>query len=131
MEFLIDEGFDVFLVDWGYPDEEDADMGLDEYVCDELDWAVRETLRASGAEELSLMGWCIGATLCAMYCGLERGGERGGRVPVKNLALLTMPIDGRDSTYAKWVRGRGVRHRRASASCGARSREGRSISRTR
>ena len=83
MEFLIDEGFDVFLVDWGYPDEEDADMGLDEYVCDELEWAVRETLRASGAEEVSLMGWCIGATLCAMYCGLDRGDERRGRVPVR------------------------------------------------
>ena len=103
VEFLIAEGFDVFLVDWGYPDEEDDDMGLDEYVCDELDWAVRETLRASGADELSLMGWCIGATLCAMYCGLDRGGERGGRAPVKNLALLTMPIDGRNSTYANWV----------------------------
>jgi polyhydroxyalkanoate synthase len=100
VEFLIEEGFDVFLVDWGYPDEEDADMGLDEYVCDELDWAVRETLRASGAEALSLMGWCIGATLCAMYCGLDRDGERP---PVRNLVLLTMPIDGRDSTYAKWV----------------------------
>ena len=102
VEYLIEEGFDVFLVDWGYPDEEDADMGLDEYVCDELDWAVRETLRASGAEELSLMGWCIGATLCAMYCGLEPA-ALGERVPVRNLALLTMPIDGRGWTYANWV----------------------------
>jgi polyhydroxyalkanoate synthase len=84
-------------------------MGLDEFVCDELDWAVRETLRAAGAEELTLMGWCIGATLCAMYCGLSpaddaRGGRgRSGRVPVRNLVELTMPIDGRQSTYAKWV----------------------------
>lgn len=100
VEFLVEEGFDVFLVDWGYPDEEDADMGLDEYVCDELDWAVRETLRASGASELTLMGWCIGATLCAMYCGLDRGDQRAA---VKNLVLLTMPIDGRGSNYAKWV----------------------------
>ncbi|HTP19442.1 MAG TPA: alpha/beta fold hydrolase [Solirubrobacteraceae bacterium] len=100
VEYLISEGFDVFLVDWGYPDEEDADTGLEEYVCDELDWAVRETLRASGAEELSLMGWCIGATLCAMYCGLDRGVER---TAVRNLALLTMPIDGRGGTYANWV----------------------------
>lgn len=100
VEFLVEAGFDVFLVDWGYPDEEDADMGLDEYVCDELEWAVRETLRASGASELTLMGWCIGATLCAMYCGLDRG---DARPPVRNLVLLTMPIDGRDSTYAKWV----------------------------
>ena len=48
VEYLLDEGFDVFLVDWGYPGEEDADMGLDEFVCDELDWAVRDTLRAAG-----------------------------------------------------------------------------------
>jgi polyhydroxyalkanoate synthase subunit PhaC len=96
IEFLLGEGFDVFLVDWGVPDEEDADMGLDDYVCDELHWAVRETLRASGAAELSLMGWCMGATLCAMYCGLES-------TAVRNLGLLTMPIDGRGSRYATWV----------------------------
>lgn len=103
VEFLLEEGFDVFLVDWGYPDEEDAEMGLDEFVCDELDWAVRETLRAAGAEELTLMGWCIGATLCAMYCGLDREGYSPERAPVKNLVELTMPIDGRQSGYAKWV----------------------------
>jgi polyhydroxyalkanoate synthase len=98
--YLLEEGFDIFLVDWGVPGEEDADTGLDEYVCDELHWAIRETLRASGAEELTLMGWCIGATLCAMYCGLDRGSEQ---TPVRNLVLLTMPVDGRGSTYARWV----------------------------
>jgi poly[(R)-3-hydroxyalkanoate] polymerase subunit PhaC len=103
VEYLVDEGFDVFLLDWGHPDEEDADMGLDNYVCDELDWAVRETLRASGAPQVSLMGWCIGATLSAMYCGLDRRVGRGEQDPIKNLVLLTMPIDGRGSTYAKWV----------------------------
>jgi polyhydroxyalkanoate synthase len=100
VEYLLEEGFDIFLVDWGVPAEEDADTGLDEYVCDELHWAIRETLRASGAEELTLMGWCIGATLCAMYCGLDRGSEQ---TPVRNLVLLTMPVDGRGSTYARWV----------------------------
>jgi polyhydroxyalkanoate synthase len=111
IEYLLEEGFDVFLLDWGYPQEEDAEMGLDSYVCDELHWAIRETLRASEADELSLMGWCIGATLCAMYCGLEPEADGGtnGRAaagpaqPVRNLALLTMPIDARDSTYASWV----------------------------
>jgi polyhydroxyalkanoate synthase subunit PhaC len=74
-------------------------MGLEDYVCDELHWAVRETLRASGATELSLVGWCMGATLCAMYCGLEGG----ACTAVRNLVLLTMPIDGRHSRYARWV----------------------------
>jgi len=32
VEFLLGEGYDVFLVDWGVPDDEDADMGLDSYV---------------------------------------------------------------------------------------------------
>jgi polyhydroxyalkanoate synthase len=100
VEFLLEQGFDVFLVDWGYPDEEDAEVGLDDYVCDELHWAIREALRCSGADELTLVGWCIGATLCAMYCGLDREGEQ---TAVRNLALLTMPIDGRDSTYARWI----------------------------
>jgi polyhydroxyalkanoate synthase len=104
VEFLLDEGFDVFLVDWGTPDEEDADMGLDEYVCDELHWAIRETLRASGAEELTLLGWCIGATLCALYCGLAPDGDGAPRPSsVRNLVLLTMPVDGRGSRYARWV----------------------------
>jgi polyhydroxyalkanoate synthase subunit PhaC len=97
VEFLLGEGFDVFLLDWGVPDEEDADMGLGEFVCDELHWAVRETLHASGEEELTLLGWCIGGTLCAMYCALHPVGA------VRNAVLLTTPIDPSNSLYARWV----------------------------
>jgi len=99
VEFLLSEGFDVFLVDWGVPDEEDADMGLAEFVCDELHWAVRETLRAAGQDELSLLGWCIGGTLCAMYCALHPEGA------VRNALLLTTPIDPSASLYTRWVGG--------------------------
>jgi polyhydroxyalkanoate synthase subunit PhaC len=97
VEFLLAEGFDVFLVDWGAPDEEDSEMGLAEFVCDELHWAVRETLRAAGEEELTLLGWCIGGTLCAIYCALHPAGE------VRNAVLLTTPIDPSNSLYALWV----------------------------
>jgi polyhydroxyalkanoate synthase subunit PhaC len=97
VEFLLAEGFDVFLVDWGVPDEEDSEMGLAEFVCDELHWAVRETLRAAGEEELTLLGWCIGGTLCAIYCALHPVGA------VRSAALLTTPIDPTDSLYARWV----------------------------
>jgi polyhydroxyalkanoate synthase len=117
VEYMLDEGFDVFLVDWGVPAEADADMGLEDYVLDELHWAIREALRASRAEELTLMGWCMGATLCAMYCGLDRSTDAAprdsghpdagaGPTPtcIRNLVLLTTPFDGRPSTYAAWVR---------------------------
>ena len=99
VEFLLAEGFDVFLLDWGVPDEADSDMGLAEFVCDELHWAIRETLRCAGEEELTLVGWCIGGTLCAMYCALHPAGA------VRNAALLTTPIDPSGSLYARWVSG--------------------------
>jgi polyhydroxyalkanoate synthase len=98
VEYLLDQGYDVFLVDWGVPGEEDADVGLDDYVCDYLPWAIRETLRASGHEELTLLGWCIGGTLCAMHAALEPD------TPARNLALLTTPVDTTESLYANWIR---------------------------
>jgi polyhydroxyalkanoate synthase subunit PhaC len=97
VEFLLEQGFDVFLIDWGYPEEEDADMGLANYVCDELHWGIRETLRASGQDELSLLGWCIGGTLCLLYGGYFPEN------PIRNMALLTTPVDTRAGTYTTWV----------------------------
>jgi polyhydroxyalkanoate synthase subunit PhaC len=97
VEFLLERGFDVFLVDWGVPDEEDGDMGLDSYVCDELPWAIRETARAAGTEDCSLLGWCIGGTLCVMHAAIEPEGR------ARNLVLLTTPIDTEGSLYSNWV----------------------------
>ena len=98
VEFLLGEGFDVYLLDWGVPGPEDSDTGLDYYVCDALQWGMREVLRSSGASSLTLAGWCIGGTLCAMHAGLE-----GSRSPARNLVLLTTPIDPTDSLYHNWV----------------------------
>ena len=97
VEYLLGEGFDVFLIDWGYPDEEDEDMGLESYVCEQLHWAVRETLREAGQDELTLVGWCIGGTFCAVYAALHPDG------PVRNLVLLTTTVDTTDSRYTPWV----------------------------
>ena len=98
VEFLLAEGFDVYLLDWGVPGPEDSDTGLDYYVCDALRWGMREVLRSSGASALSLAGWCIGGTLCAMHAGLE-----GRRSPARNLVLLTTPVDPTESLYHTWV----------------------------
>jgi polyhydroxyalkanoate synthase len=97
VEFLLGEGFDVYLLDWGVPDDEDADTGLDYYVCDALPWGMREVLRRSGADELSLLGWCIGGTLCALHAATAE------RSPVRNLVLLTTPVDTSESLYGTWV----------------------------
>jgi polyhydroxyalkanoate synthase len=97
VEFLLEEGFDVFLLDWGVPDEADNDLGLDYYICDEIPAAVRETLRASGQDEVSMLGWCIGGTLSLLYCALHPD------TPVRNLLLLTTPLDTSGSLYFNWT----------------------------
>ena len=60
-------------------------------------WGIRETLRASEQEELSLLGWCIGGTLVAMHAAIEE------RSPARNLVLLTTPVDTTGTLYANWV----------------------------
>jgi poly[(R)-3-hydroxyalkanoate] polymerase subunit PhaC len=97
VEFLLEEGYDVFLIDWGVPDESDTDQGLAYYVCDELRSGVREVLRSSGEDELSMLGWCIGGTLSLMHCALFEDS------PVRNLLLLTTPVDTSGSLYFNWT----------------------------
>ena len=98
VEYLLEEGFDVYLIDWGVPDDEDGDTGLDYYVCDALPWGMREARRSSGSDDVSLVGWCIGGTLCVMHAGIE-----GAHSPARNLVLLTTPVDTSESLYTSWV----------------------------
>src|SRR5919199_2102933 len=85
IEFLVDEGFDVYLLDWGIPGDEDKDMDFEHYVLDYLPRAVKKVLRTSGAEELTLLGYCMGGTMSAMYASLFPEN-------LKNLVLLTAPV---------------------------------------
>jgi polyhydroxyalkanoate synthase len=87
IEYMLDQGFDVFLLDWGSPGPEDKSITFDDYVTQYLRRAVRKVLRISGASELSLLGYCLGATLTATYAGLYP------EAPVRNIILLTAPID--------------------------------------
>lgn len=93
VEFLVERGYDVFLLDWGYADEEDADTGLDDYALEYIPRAIREVRRSSGAEEISLIGWCIGAALTGMYLSVTPN------APVRNWVPLTMPFDAANSMY--------------------------------
>jgi polyhydroxyalkanoate synthase subunit PhaC len=87
VEDLVEEGFDVYLLDFGISGAEDAGLSLEDLVLDYLPGAVQEVLRTSGAAEISLFGQSQGGTLCAMYASLFPDG------PVKNLVLLSAPTD--------------------------------------
>jgi polyhydroxyalkanoate synthase len=87
IEWLVGQGFDVFLVDWGVPDERDADNTVETYVDEYLPRAVRAVLRETGAEEVTLAGYCLGGTFGSLYAAGHAD------APVRNLVLLATPID--------------------------------------
>jgi polyhydroxyalkanoate synthase len=87
VEYLVSKGFDVYMLDWGTPGDEDKDLTFENYVLDYIPRAIKKVLRTSHAGEFTLFGFCMGGTMCAMYASLFPG------KPLKNLILLTAPID--------------------------------------
>jgi polyhydroxyalkanoate synthase len=87
VEHLVEQGFDVYLLDFGISGHEDAGVSLEDLVLDYMHGAVQNILETSGAREISLFGQSQGGTLCAMYASLFPDG------PLKNLVLLSAPTE--------------------------------------
>jgi polyhydroxyalkanoate synthase len=83
---FVDHGFDTFLVDWGSPTPSDHKLTLDDYVNGYLDRVVDYVCEHTGADQVSILGYCMGGTMSAMYTALHP--EK-----VKNLMLLAAGID--------------------------------------
>jgi polyhydroxyalkanoate synthase len=63
IEYMVDKGYDVYLLDWGTPGIEDKELKFDDYVLDYITRAVRKVKAVSGSDELSMLGWWIGYCL--------------------------------------------------------------------
>ncbi len=100
IEYMIKQGYDVYLLDWGAPGPEDKELKFDDYVLDYLPRAIRKLKAVSGCDEFSMLGWCIGAILATAYAALRP--DSG----LKNLILLTAPLDFTDKKaggFARWL----------------------------
>jgi poly[(R)-3-hydroxyalkanoate] polymerase subunit PhaC len=87
VEYMVNKGYDVYLLDWGAPGPEDSELGMEDYVLEYLPRAIRKMKAVSGSEQFSMLGWCIGALLSTLYASLRP--DDG----LKNLVLLTAPLD--------------------------------------
>jgi polyhydroxyalkanoate synthase len=87
VEFLLNKGYDVYLVDWGVPRPEDRRLRLDDYVLDFLPACTARIAADSGEPDLTMIGYCMGGQLALMYAALHHDG------PLKNLVCLTTPIN--------------------------------------
>ena len=96
---LLDAGLDVYLVDWGYPQDEDRRLSLDDYINRYLDGFVNHILSAHGISGLNLLGICQGGTFSICYAALKP--EK-----VSNLITMVTPVDFHTpgNLLSKWVR---------------------------
>src|SRR5215471_18963000 len=54
VEFLLQQGFDVYLIDWGVPRTEHSTLRLEDYVLDFIPTCLRVVIEEAGEPEVSL-----------------------------------------------------------------------------
>ena len=64
VEFMVQQGYDLYLLDWGAPGPEDKNLKFDDYTLDYMPRAIRKLKTIAGSQEFSLLGWCISSTDC-------------------------------------------------------------------
>lgn len=87
VEYLLKQGFDVYVIDWEPPLPEEKRLDLADYTQDFIPTCVREVQRDSGEEDISIVGYCMGGVLSLIYAATHTDG------PLKNLACLTTPVN--------------------------------------
>jgi len=89
---LLEQGFEVYMLDWGTPTSMDKYLDFDDYVNGYLESSVEYIKNQSSTEQISLQGYCTGATIATAYTALYPEN-------VKNYIATAPVIDGwKDTT---------------------------------
>lgn len=87
VEYLLRQGFDVYMIDWGVPRPQDRALRLEDYVLDRIPRCVEEVQRVTKEEQVSMLGYCMGGLFGLMYGGAFPD------APLKNLVCVATPVD--------------------------------------
>lgn len=71
IEKFLEQGVDVYMIDWGYPTRKDKYQGIDDHVnmyMDDIVDFIRESYRV---EKINMMGICMGGTFSVIYAALH------------------------------------------------------------
>ena len=95
---LLETGQDVYLIDWGYPDQADRSLTLDDYINGYIDRCVDVIRKRHGVDAINILGICQGGSFSLCYTSLHQ--EK-----VKNLVVMVTPVDFQtpDNLLSRWV----------------------------
>ncbi len=83
---LLEQGLDIYLIDWGYPRKMDRWLTLEDYVEDYIDGMVDFLRQRHSVDAINLIGVCQGGTFSAIYTSIHQA-------KVKNLVTMVAPFD--------------------------------------
>ncbi len=83
---LLDNGFDVYLIDWGFPTKSDRFLNMDDYVNGYINNCVDLIRKRNRVEKINILSICQGGTLSVIYSALYPN-------KIKNLVTHVTPID--------------------------------------
>ncbi|MEM6537709.1 MAG: alpha/beta fold hydrolase [Pseudomonadota bacterium] len=87
VEFLLKNGYDVYMMDWDPPRPEEKRLDLASYTQDFIPSCIRKIQQDSGVEDITVVGYCMGGVLSTIYAATHPEG------PLKNLVCFTTPIN--------------------------------------
>jgi len=102
---LLNNGIDVYLLDWGYPDKKDNELTLKDYI-DYIDDAVNAIIQdrsftssSSSPIKISILGYCWGGLNSIIYTAVANNQKN-----IDKLILMATPIDFRkdNTTVSLW-----------------------------
>ena len=96
---LLEQGEDVYLIDWGYPDGADRWLTLDDYINGYIDRCVDAVRARHQLDAINLLGICQGGSFSLCYTALHPD-------KVKNLITMVTPVDFHtpDNMLSSWCR---------------------------
>ena len=98
VEHMTALGFDFYLVDWGVFGDEDNRLTVEDAVTKILPRLAGKALESSGASEMSVLGYCMGAPLSASFVTTHPD------FPLKNYVDMAGPIDfAHGGLFSKWL----------------------------
>lgn len=95
--FLLQRGFQVYLIDFGEPDDADAYVTLDHYVLDWIPAACRAVKADAHTRELSLLGYCMGGLFALAHTAANM--DRS----VRNIVSIGAPVDANKMGLFAWM----------------------------
>ena len=96
---LLQEGFEVYMVDFGEPSRLDQSLTFDDYANRYLHNSVEYALEDAGVDDAHLLGYCQGGTLSLIYTALHQDRVRS----LGTLALAYNFDGGSGGMYEKWA----------------------------